>query len=217
MTLSLTRRKLAALPIVGLLAAAPVAGAQDAPTPKPPRVTETFQTQQTWTLKPNAEQTFSVRVKGLTAARDSAILAPCWGFAITGRGINLPIGEPDYYGQVTPEPGHENTDNGGIPGAERQSDGTFVVPESNATVGAYQIRRGLDCQARGWSWNAGTSARAARKTSKARRAQAGSVRVELAGLHILADGSELVLRVRTGSVPAGTKVKAFATTNKFEG
>lgn len=182
-------------------------------------------TDRAWTLLPDATQTFAVAIEQL-GPRGGGSLAPCWGFEITGPDIDYAAGDLDYYGATVPEPGREQTRDGGVPGAERQPDGTFEVPESNAKVTPRQLQAGDLCQKAGWDWlgrdgevkpvfrkltRRSRKARAVRQRRLARQASALPFTVELAGVHHLVDGtSELVLRVRTREIPAGTTVRAHA-------
>ncbi|HEV2999979.1 MAG TPA: hypothetical protein VGW75_04490 [Solirubrobacteraceae bacterium] len=224
-----TRASLAAA-VAALAVGLPVATAQAGTDPANQIVTT-----KSFTLAPNATETFAVPIRGL--GQDQNVLLPCYGFAIRGPGVELLGANLNPFGRVVPEPGHEQTSDGGVPGAERQADGSFVIPEEEAVVGPRAERMGVSCDAVGWRFldddggarldvdgnvvARGMTARAARRAKSRlralrRRARArassgsGPVSVVFAGIRNPADESALVVRVRTGDVPAGTKLTLHA-------
>ena len=66
--------------------------------------------------------------------QDFNILLPCGGFEIKGSGVDLAAVNLIGFGPVDPMPGMEGTPDGGIHFAERQPDGSYVIPESRAVV-----------------------------------------------------------------------------------
>jgi hypothetical protein len=187
------------------------------------------QTDREWPLLGNSTQTLVVPIEQLHPA-GAGVLVPCWGFGVTGPGIDYAVADLDSYGGPTdPEPGHENESDGGIPGAERQPDGTLAMPASIAKVTSRHLEVGNACEAAGWVPFTASGRlkrvmkRLKRTSRKARRARAASRRrlvrqaaampfdVEFAGLHHRGDGgAELVLRVRAGEIPPGTTVRGHA-------
>lgn len=189
-----------------------------------------------FTLQPNTTKTYTMPIAGL--GQGANVLQPCWGFEVRGPGVNLVAAGLETYGTVVPEPGHENRPDGGVPGAERQPDGTFAISADKAVLGAFQARQGASCSAIGWAFSdasgrarldangdvasgavgARAASRAQRRirrmrrqiSQRARQAQAGAVTVTLAGLRNPAGPAEIVVTIRTGDVPAGTTLTTHA-------
>ena len=212
-----------------LVTAAAAATAMLAPATAP--ASPTITTDQSVELQSNSSREIVVPINGLGQARN--VLEPCYGFEITGPGVDLAAANVETFGPVIPE--DANRPDGGIPGVQRQADGSFSIPESAAVLTSEVLRMGANCRSVGWDFfgdngepqldpygNPVTSnsakARAAskRKRSVARKrmsrkivgrtAQQGPVTVNLAGLR---QGS-LVLRVTTGQLNGTTTVSAHA-------
>jgi hypothetical protein len=91
-----------------------------------------------------------MRVSGL--GTEANVMLPCWGFAISGPGVSLSAAELNVFGPVLPEPSDVNKPNGGIPGAVRQPDGTFAIPDSAAVLDPETLAFGQGCRAVNWDF-----------------------------------------------------------------
>jgi hypothetical protein len=191
----------------------------------------TIDTNQRVELQSNTTREISVPIAGLGQAHN--VLTPCFGFEITGPGVDLAGANLETFGVAYPE--DANLPDGGIPGAQRQADGSFTIPESAAVLTAEVLRMGANCRSVGWDFygadgepqldaygnpltsnTAKAKAASRRKRTAARKrmsrkivgraAQQGPVTVTLAGLRERA----LVLRVTTGQLDGTTTVTAHA-------
>jgi hypothetical protein len=186
------------------------------------------------TLEPNAVATYRMNISAL--GKDSNVLIPCWGFSIEGPGIDLAAGGLYAFGPVYVEPGQRDLPRGAV----RQPDGSYVVPESAATVDAERVVIGRNCRSVGWDFYDddfrpqldpyynpvpetgprpakaskrlhARRLRSARRQVKGRAAQDGPVTVTLAGYTWLADKTyDLVVTVRTGALPGPTTLSLHA-------
>jgi hypothetical protein len=173
-----------------------------------------------------------VPIEGLGQAHN--VLVPCYGFDIKGPGVDLAGAHVETFGPVFPE--DPSLPDGGIPGAQRQADGSFLIPDSAAVLTAEVLRTGANCRSVGWDFygadgepqldaygnpltaSTGKAAKAASKRKRdagrkrmSRRivghaAQQGPVTVTLAGLR----QGALVLRITTGRLDGTTTVSAHA-------
>jgi hypothetical protein len=183
----------------------------------------------TWKLESNTTQEFRMPVD----VQDGS-LWDCYGFDARGPGINYAVGDLGYYGPVTPTVGHENEPLGGHPAAVRLPDGSLEFPESRARVTVDRLLNGWLCHAAGWDLTSkedglprpryraifarvhsqtpkAGKARAAFKRSLTPRAAALPFKVTLAGMHVdLNQKVEMIVRVRTGKIPAGTTLSTHA-------
>ena len=191
----------------------------------------TISTDRTFELQSNSNREIVVPIEGLGQAHN--VLEPCFGFEITGPGVDLAGANLETFGPAYPE--DANLPDGGIPGAQRQGDGSFTIPESAAVLTAEVLRMGANCRSVGWDFNgsdgepqldpygnpqtsdtAKAKAASKRKRTAARRrmsrkivgraAQQGPVTVSLAGLR----QGALVLRITTGQLNGTTTVSAHA-------
>ena len=78
------------------------------------------------------------------------MLVPCFGFSLTGPGIDLAGANLGFFGRAIPE--NAALPDGGIPGVQRQSDGSFVMPESAAVLTPEVLRLGTNCRAVDWDF-----------------------------------------------------------------
>lgn len=190
-----------------------------------------------FTLQPNTTQTYRVVLDVLWEQCNT--LEPGWGLDVRGPGVDLAAGMffSFFGGPLEIEPGKESLPDGGIPGAQRQPDGTFAVPVPDATpFTAEQVRLGSSLREVGWNWRrldgwgnprptAGTARsarrarrmrarrlRAARRKIRAGAAQAGPVKVTLAGFQHwgLNAPQELVAKVTTGELAGPTTLTLHA-------
>jgi hypothetical protein len=188
-------------------------------------------TDRSFELESNANREIVVPIEGLGQAHN--VLEPCFGFDITGPGVDLAGANLETFGPAFPE--DAQAPDGGIPGAQRQADGSFSIPESAAVLTAEVLRMGANCRSVGWdfygadgeptldaygnpltSTTAKAKAASKRKRTAARKrmsrrivgrtAQQGPVTVTLAGLR----QGALVLRVTTGRLNGKTTVSAHA-------
>jgi hypothetical protein len=105
-------------------------------------------TDQTVQLQANATREIVVPIAGLGQAQN--VLTPCFGFEIKGPGVDLTGANLEFFGVATPE--NASLPDGGIPGAKRDANGDFVVPESAATLTADVLRLGANCRSVGWDF-----------------------------------------------------------------
>jgi hypothetical protein len=116
-----------------------------------------------WDLQSNTTQTYTLNIVGL--GQDYNLLLPCFGFDIHGGGTDLDVANPRAFGPVRSNPdaitppdsppapdGVRHIGDGGIPGAQRQPDGTYAIPESLAVVDPVNLHEGASCAAAGWHW-----------------------------------------------------------------
>jgi hypothetical protein len=182
-------------------------------------------------LQSNTTREIVVPIDGLGQAHN--VLTPCFGFEIKGPGVDLAGANLEGFGPAIPE--DPSLPDGGIPGVQRNPDGSFFTPESAAVLNAEVLRMGTNCRSIGWDFygadgepqldaygNPLTSntakAKAASKRKRAaarkrlsrkivgRAAQQGPVTVTLAGLR----ERTLVLRITTGQLNGTTTVSAHA-------
>ncbi|WP_157591915.1 hypothetical protein [Solirubrobacter soli] len=192
---------------------------------------DTIDTDKSFELQSNTTREIVVPIDGLGQAYN--VLTPCFGFEVKGPGVDLAGANLETFGPAYPE--DASLPDGGIPGAQRQPDGSFVIPESVAVLNAEVLRMGANCRSVGWDFygadgepqldaygNPLTSntakAKAASKRKRAaarkqmsrkivgRAAQQGPVTVTLAGLR----ERTLVLRITTGQLIGTTTVSAHA-------
>ncbi len=176
-----------------------------------------------WQLQSNTTQTYSLAVAGIP--QDNNTLLPCAGFDIKGSGVDLAAVNLSGFGPVDPMPGKEGTPDGGIRSAERQPDGSYVLPESKAVVGPLNQHEAIGCALSGYHWydakgnpnNVALPKYIKHKPVQAGRTKptqvAGPVSVTLAGFtgHTAADGPpRLVVRITTGELAGPVKLRMRA-------
>lgn len=186
----------------------------------------------TFPVRPNTLQT--VRLALPAMARPGAAMTPCWGFDLTGPGVDLAAASLHTYGWIAGADGVPQDPTTPRAGIEpfRGPDGWYL-PEANAVVDLDQLRWGADCRAIGWSMFVGTTSgiasaaevRRARRTGRmvrirkprrtaatraapANRVNDGSVTVPLAGTRFLPDhrGLEVVVRLSAGALAGPTTI-----------
>jgi hypothetical protein len=183
-----------------------------------------------FTVQPNATQTFELPVAELALPR--AVLVPCWGFDLTGPGVDLAAAGLRTYGWAGSPGGRRPYDDAQ---AELRPDGWYL-PESRAVLRAREFYDGADCRRIGWSRfvepSAGIASAAEvrrarqrrhgyvriahpRRQAKARpanRVDDGSVQIPLAGLRLLRDSRQmrLVVRVVAGPLAGPTTIVLHA-------
>lgn len=187
-------------------------------------------TERTWRLAPNATQVFRMPIERF----DEGTLTPCWGFDISGPGVQYAIANLGFYGPVAAVP-HNGTDaRGEHPVAVRQADGTLAIPPEHAALSVTQLLDGWRCHATGWRpqgdngltktkfrhldrrlhdrSSAAVASRVRLKRHLRGEAAAQPFTVTLAAVH-QGPGvpGELELHITTGAIPAGTVVKGVAT------
>ena len=191
----------------------------------------TIATDRTFELESNANREIVVPIDGLGQAHN--VLVPCFGFEIKGPGVDLAGAHLETFGVAHPE--DPSLPDGGIPGAQRQADGSFAIPESAAVLTADVLRMGANCRSVGWdfygadgepqldaygnpltSTTAKAKAASKRKRDAARKrmsrrivgraAQQGPVTVTLAGLR----ERTIVLRISTGQLNGTTTVSTHS-------
>lgn len=190
----------------------------------------TIATDRSVELQSNTTREIVVAFDGLGQAQN--VLVPCFGFEIKGPGVDLAGAHVESFGPAVPE--DASLPDGGIPGAQRQPDGSFAIPESAAVLTAEVLRMGANCRSVGWDFygadgepqldsygnpltsSTGKAAKAASKRKRdagrkrmsrkivGRAAQQGPVSVTLAGLR----QGALVLRITTGQLNGTTTVSA---------
>lgn len=185
---------------------------------------------ETFALRPDATQTFRLALP--ETARPRALLAPCWGFDLTGPGVDVAAADLKGFGWIAdPDADWRRIQPNLAGGAELRSDGWYL-PESRAVVDLQQLRQGASCRQIGWSVfvapDAGVASRAevARARRKGlpvriRRPRAatraprpantyndGAVRVTLAGTRFAGHGREveIVVKTATGALPGPTTI-----------
>jgi hypothetical protein len=176
-----------------------------------------------WELQSNTTQTYSLTIAGIP--KDFNTLLPCAGFDIKGNGVDLAAVNLPGFGPVDPMPGKEGTPDGGILFAERQPDGSYVLPESRAVVGPLNQHEAIGCALSGGHWydSKGNPNNVAlpnyikhkpRAPGRTKPTQvAGPVSVTLAGFtgHTTADGPpRLVLRITTDELSGPVKLRMRA-------
>jgi hypothetical protein len=181
-------------------------------------------------VQPNATQTFELPLAEMALPR--AVLVQCWGFDLTGPGVDLAAAGLKTYGWAgAPEKRRPYAD----PQAQLGADGWYL-PESRAVVGAREFQEGADCRRIGWSRFVETGSgiasaaevRRARqrphvfvriahprrrtKAPPANRLDDGSVQLPLAGLRLLRDSRQmrLVVRVVAGPLAGPTTIVLHA-------
>lgn len=184
----------------------------------------------TYAVAPNATQTFELPIAELALPR--SVMVPCWGFDLTGPGVDLAAAGLKTYGWAA-GPGEPRPYGDGA--AVLRDDGWYL-PESRATVHATEYRSGASCRRIGWSRfvepSAGVASAAEvhrarthrhsfvrirhpRRKARARPANQrddGSVRVPLAGLRLLRDSRQmrLVVTVVAGPLAGPTTLTLHA-------
>jgi hypothetical protein len=118
----------------------PAAALADPYTADPSRLIATDQAVE---LQPNTTREIVVAIQGL--GQDRNVLVPCFGFEVTGPGVDLAGANLEFFG--TASPADPNLPDGGIPGAQRQADDSFAVPESAAVLTCEVLRMGANCRA----------------------------------------------------------------------
>ena len=176
-----------------------------------------------WPLQSTTTQTYSLTIAGIP--KDFNTLLPCAGFDIKGSGVDLAAVNLPGFGPVDPMPGMAGTPDGGIHFAERQPDGSYVIPESRAVVGPLNQHEAIGCALSGGHWydSKGNPNNVAlpnyvkhkpRLPGRTKPTQvAGPVSVTLAGFtgHTAADGPpRLVLRITTGELSGPVKLRMRA-------
>src|ERR1700754_735097 len=109
----------------------------------------TINTDKTVELQSNTTQEIVVPIEGLGQSHN--VLEPCYGFEIKGSGVDLAAANLEPFGPVLPE--NPNAPDGGIPGAQRQGDGSFTIPASAAVLTAEDLRMGANCRSVGWRFS----------------------------------------------------------------
>jgi hypothetical protein len=176
-----------------------------------------------WQLQSNTTQTYSLTIAGIPKAYNT--LLPCDGFDIKGSGVDLAAVNLYQFGPVDPLPGKEGTPDGGIIFAERQPDGSFAIPESQAVVHPGNQRLAIGCALSGYHWydskgnpnNVALPYTVKHKPVAPGRTKptqvAGPVSVTLAGFTgtTAADGPpRLVVRITTGELSGPVKLRMRA-------
>jgi hypothetical protein len=176
-----------------------------------------------WQLQSTTTQTYSLAIAGIP--KDYNVLLPCAGFDVKGSGVDLAAVNLSGFGRVDPMPGKEGTPDGGIRFAERQPDGSYVVPESRAVVGPLNQHEAIGCALSGGHWydSKGNPNNVAlpnyikhkpRLPGRTKPTQvAGPVSVTLAGFTGGATGDgppRLVLRITTGELSGPVKLRMRA-------
>jgi hypothetical protein len=183
---------------------------------------------QTWTLQSHSTQELRLPLTEMGTAGHA--LAPCWGLEAKGPGVDLAAANLEFFGPIPPAnivPGEP------LPSvAQQRADGSWVIPESAATLDADKIAAAADCQAIGWDFfvPGGKATAAARRNARrshrpvkqrtvktARRVKraglaraasagdAGPVHVTLAGFQAARGRSlDLVVRVTTDELAGPT-------------
>lgn len=184
----------------------------------------------TYDVAPNTTQTFELPIAELALPR--SVMVPCWGFDLTGPGVDLAVGGLKTFGWAAGpgQPRPYNDDQ-----AVLRDDGWYL-PASRATVHAAEYDAGANCRRIGWSRFVEPSAgiasaaevhrarthrhsfvriRHPRRKLRARPAQQrddGSVRIPLAGLRLLRDSRQmrLVVTVVAGPLAGPTTLTLHA-------
>ena len=133
-------------------AAAFVAPAALAATPQPQQTpvlpSDLITSQKTVQLKSNSTQTIVMPVQGL--GQDLNVETPCFGFQVSGPGVDIQAAELAPYGKITgPLDGDETPAD---IGAVQQPDGSWAIPDTVAVLNDERLRMGAACAATGWSW-----------------------------------------------------------------
>jgi hypothetical protein len=181
-------------------------------------------------VRPNATQTFELPIAELALPR--AALVQCWGFDLTGPGLDLAAAGLKTYGwagSADERPAYSD------PEAQLGADGWYL-PESRAIAGPREFQQGADCRQIGWSRFVEVDSGIAspsevrrarqrrhslvriahpRRKAKARpanRVDDGSVQIPLAGLRLLRDSRQmrLVVRIVAGRLAGPTTVTLHA-------
>lgn len=176
---------------------------------------------QTFTVAPNTTQTFRLTLDSMRER--SAALVPCWGYEITGPGIDVAAAGLHMFGWVNDTVGRYTSS------AQRTPDG-YYIPDDKAVVGMRQLDEGEECRQIGWSMFVGpdsglaTAAEVHRakathrfvrirhprkvKAPRANRVNDGSIRVPLAGVRRFPHERrmELVVTVAAGPLAGPTTI-----------
>jgi hypothetical protein len=198
-----------------------------------PAYADTIPSDRAFALEANTTREYAMPIQGL--GQDWNVLTPCFGFSITGPGVDLAGANLETYGLAIPE--DASRPDGGIPGAQRQPDGSFTIPESAAVLTSEVLRLGANCRRVGWDFygadgepvldpygNPKTAAvsrtaskrkrdRARKRMSlkiKGRAASQGAVSVGLAGITVRDGKVAMVVRVATGALAGATELSMHA-------
>jgi hypothetical protein len=191
---------------------------------------------QRFDVRPNAEQTFRLDLPEMRRPR--AVLAPCWGFDLTGPGVDVAAAGLKGFGWIAdPDADWRVIQPTLAAGVELRDDGWYL-PASRAVVDLDQMAQGAWCRAVGWSMfvspTEGVASRAevrrARRdhrivriarprlpdAARARRANTyndNAVRVTLAGTRFISPhdrGLQLVVRTVSGPLAGPTTITLHA-------
>ena len=113
-----------------------------------PASADTISSDTTVALESNTTREYTLPIQGL--GQEWNVLEPCYGFSVTGPGVDLAGANLAPFGTTVPE--DASRPDGGIPGAERQGDGSFSLPESAAVLTPEVLRMGANCRAVGWDF-----------------------------------------------------------------
>jgi hypothetical protein len=139
--------------LLGLVVAVGVVAAPASAAQRPAATADfahTIRSDQRFALQPNTTQTYAMRIAGL--GTDANTLLPCFGFDIDGPGVALAAADLEVFGPVVAEPSQASSPDGGIPGAQRQPDGTLVIPDSAAILDQRTLAMGESCEKIGWDF-----------------------------------------------------------------
>jgi hypothetical protein len=121
---------------------------------------------QTFTLAPNTTQTFTATIGDLGTAMH--VLAPCFGFELTGPDVDVAEAMLPVFGVMADEPAlHDGTWDGLGP---QDANGDYVLPDPRPGLDPRQLESGANCRAINWSFYVdpatSTAARAASKRAR---------------------------------------------------
>jgi hypothetical protein len=177
----------------------------------------------TFRVEPNTTRTYRMSLEAM--AQKTAALVPCWGYDLTGPGIDVAAASLHLFGWVG-ELGDRPLDSH----VEQRADGWYL-PEAEATVGPHQLDAGASCRKIGWNMFVGTDSgvasaaevhRAKRqnrlvriqhprrrvKVRPANRVDDGSVQVPLAGVRMIPHERrmEIVVQLVAGPLAGPTTI-----------
>jgi hypothetical protein len=177
----------------------------------------------TYRVTPNTTRTYRLSLSAMS--RPTAALTPCWGYDLTGPGLDVAAGNLHIFGWLA-APDRSPID----PSAERRADGWWL-PDSVATVGRDELDAGAECRTIDWdtfvSPESGVASpsearlarqrqrpiriRHPRRRTKARpanRVDDGSVQVPLAGVRMIPHQRrmEVVVRLVAGPLAGPTTI-----------
>jgi hypothetical protein len=113
-----------------------------------PASADTISSDSTVALESNTTREYTLPIQGL--GQEWNVLEPCYGFSVTGPGVDLAGANIAPFGTAVPE--DASRPDGGIPGAQRQGDGSFTLPESAAVLTPEVLRMGANCRSVGWDF-----------------------------------------------------------------